>query len=127
MGAFRKSCERIGLTTEADEVDWILHQSKCAILFYDRDQVVGPSAIGVQRFSGKLQSVPGQTKRLISYHKLLTQMRVRGGNSYIDFVNEILSGKAKEKREIDNYEFRLITDFRIKQVGIQRVKGRDQK
>jgi len=111
MGAFRKSCERIGLTTEADEVDWILHQSKCAILFYDRDQVVGPSGIGVQRFSGKLQSVPGQTKRLISYHKLLTQMRVRGGNSYIDFVNEILSGKAKEKREIDNYEFRLITDF----------------
>ena len=127
MGAFRKSCERIGLTTEADEVDWILHQSKCAILFYDRDQVVGPSGIDVHRFSSKLQSVPGQTKRLISYHKLLTQMRVRGGNSYIDFVNEILSGKAKEKREIDNYEFRLITDFRIKQVGIQRVKGRDQK
>ena len=111
MGAFRKNCERISLTTEADEVDWILHQSKCAILFYDRDQVVGPSGIDVQRFSGKLQSVPGQTKRLISYHKLLTQMRVRGGNSYIDFVNEILSGKAKVKREIDNYEFRLITDF----------------
>ena len=34
-GAFKASCERIGLTTESDELDWILHQCKCSVLFYD--------------------------------------------------------------------------------------------
>lgn len=111
MGAFRQNCERIGLTTESDELDWVLKQSKCAILFYDRDQVVGPSGIDVERFKRKMDLQPGQANRLVSYHQLLTQMRVRGGNSYIDFVREILEGKADVKRRIDNYEFRLITDF----------------
>lgn len=33
MGAFKASCKRIGLTTESDELDWILHQCKCPVLF----------------------------------------------------------------------------------------------
>lgn len=109
MGAFKNSCERIGLTTEADELDWILHQSDCAILFYDREQVVGPSGINVERFEDKL--FRDQTSRLTTYYKLLTQMRVKGGNGYIDFVNKLLSGKATEKAAIPNYEFKVITDF----------------
>ena len=45
MGAFKASCKRIGLTTESDELDWILHQCKCPVLFYDEMQIVGPSGI----------------------------------------------------------------------------------
>jgi len=37
-------------TTEADELDWILMQSKQAVLFYDSMQVVGPSGIDFERF-----------------------------------------------------------------------------
>ena len=111
MGAFRENCERLGLTTEYDELDWVLHQSRCAVLFYDQDQVVGPSGIDVQRFYRKMKPQPGQEERLVQYYQLLTQMRVRGGNSYIDYVNEILSGKAETKRVIENYEFKLMTDF----------------
>ena len=109
MGAFKNSCERIGLTTEADELDWILYQSDCAILFYDREQVVGPSGINVERFEDKL--FRDQTSRLTSYYKLLTQMRVKGGNGYIDFVSRLLSGKATEKAAFPDYEFKVITDF----------------
>ena len=43
MGSFKKNCEKLGLTTEADELDWIIKQSDCTILFYDAMQVVGPS------------------------------------------------------------------------------------
>lgn len=110
MGAFKNTCERLGMTTEADELDWILHQSKCTVLFYDRDQVVGPSGIDVHRLQDKIRRM-NQERRLVSYYELLTQMRVRGGNSYIDFVKEILSGKAKEKKTFDQYEFQVITGF----------------
>ena len=112
MGAFKQSCERIGLTTEADELDWILQQCNCAILFYDQDQVVGPSGIDAQRFNEKLEVLTAQQKRLITYYELLTQMRVRGGNGYIDFIHEILSGKAGTKRSFDHYEFKVISSFR---------------
>ena len=39
----RKIVKKLGLTTEADELDWIIKQSDCTILFYDAMQVVGPS------------------------------------------------------------------------------------
>ncbi len=40
MGTFKANFEKLGLTTEADELDWILMQSKQAVLFYDSMQVV---------------------------------------------------------------------------------------
>mgnify|MGYP000470691828 CR=1 FL=1 len=55
MGAFKASCKRIGLTTESDELDWILHQCKCPVLFYDEMQIVGPSGIDVKRFGSKMK------------------------------------------------------------------------
>ena len=112
MGAFKKSCERLGLTTEADELDWILKQSDCTIMFYDEDQVVGPSGIDIERFERKMTFLEAQKRRLTTYYSLTSQMRVKGGNGYIDFVNEILSGKASVKKNFDNYVFKVITDFR---------------
>lgn len=110
MGAFKTSCERIGLTTDSDELDWILHQCKCPILFYDELQVVGPSGIDVKRFHGKMETE--RSKRMITYHNLLTQMRVVGGNDYIEYVRELLSGSVKEKKTFMNYELKLMTDFK---------------
>lgn len=110
MGAFKKNCEKIGLTIESDELDWILHQCKCPVLFYDEMQVVGPSGIDVRRFHKKMEIE--QAKRMISYYNLLTQMRVNGGNDYIAYVKNILSGNVREKKTFDKYEFKLMTDFK---------------
>ena len=110
MGAFKKNCEKIGLTIESDELDWILHQCKCPVLFYDEMQVVGPSGIDVSRFHKKMEIE--QAKRMITYYNLFTQMRVNGGNDYIEYVKNILSGTVREKKNFENYEFRLMTDFK---------------
>lgn len=112
MGPFKKSCERIGLTTEADELDWVFNQCECAILFYDQDQVVGPSGIDIERFGNKIEFQERQKKRYTSYYSLISQMRVKGGNDYIDFVNAIFSGKATEKKLFSNYEFKVIRSFK---------------
>ena len=128
MGAFKKSCDRIGLTTKNDELDWILHQCKCPILFYDEMQVVGPSGIDANRFREKMALE--QQKRGITYHNLLTQMRVQGGNDYIEYVKELLSGKVIEKKTFENYEFKLVKNFenfndlmyqKDKEVGLVRM------
>ena len=56
MGPFKRNCEKLGLTTESDELDWILKQSECVVLFYDAMQVVGPSGIDFERFDRKMES-----------------------------------------------------------------------
>lgn len=110
MGAFKASCERIGLTKENDELDWILHQCKCPVLFYDEMQVVGPSGIDVTRFHQKMKME--QAKRIMTYYNLLTQIRVKGGNDYIAYVKGILLGNIREKKTFLEYEIKLMTDLK---------------
>ena len=69
MGTFKQNCEKLGLTTEADELDWILKQADSTVLFYDPMQVVGPSGISFDRFDKKM--VEAFNDRIISYYTLL--------------------------------------------------------
>ncbi len=109
MGTFKKNCEQLGLTTDADELDWIIKQSDCTVMFYDCEQVVGPSGINVERFDNKMDS--SFPKSLISYYTLFTQMRVQGGNDYIEFVKQILYARCNQKFYSDKYELKLYLDF----------------
>ena len=95
MGTFKKNCESLGLTTDSDELDWILKQCDCTVLFYDSMQVVGPSGIDFERFDKKMED--HLKNRMIAYYTLMTQMRVQGGNAYIDFVKDILDGECNKK------------------------------
>lgn len=109
MGTFKTNCEKLGLTTESDELDWILKQSDCVIMFYDSMQVVGPSGIDFERFDRKMEA--SFKRRTIAYFTLMTQMRVQGGNDYIDFVKSLFSGSACSKYKSDKYGFKLYRDF----------------
>lgn len=109
-GPFKKNCEKLGLTTESDELDWVLKQCDCAVLFYDNMQVVGPSGIDFDRFNKKLERSINATR--VAYFTLLTQMRVQGGNDYIEFVKNMLAGTCSYKYSSDKYTLRMCTDFR---------------
>ena len=76
---------------------------------YDEMQVVGPPGIDIKRFRNKMKAE--QEKRAITYHKLLTQMRVQGGNDYIAYVKDILSAEVKDRKTFANYELKLIHNF----------------
>lgn len=108
-GPFKRNCEKLGLTTDADELDWIIIQAKCVVLFYDSMQVVGPSGINFERFDKKMEDA--FANRMIAYYTLSTQMRVRGGNDYIDFVKSILDGKCIGEISSETYDLRLYTSF----------------
>jgi len=109
MGTFKDNCERLGLTTDSDELDWILMQSDITVMFYDGMQVVGPSGIDVERFEKKISDP--MKKRVTAYFNLLTQMRVQGGNDYIDFVRNALDGKLADSYSSDNYDLKIYSDF----------------
>ena len=111
MGSFKKNCEKLGLTTEADELDWIIKQSDCTILFYDAMQVVGPSGIDYQRFDQKMQN--SLEKRMTSYFTLLTQMRVQGGSAYIEFVKSIFGESCTENINQINMILKYILIFKF--------------
>ncbi len=110
MGTFRKNCEKLGFSTDADELDWILKQSKFTVLFYDSMQVVGPSGIDIERFDRKIDE-QALSKRVIGYLTLATQMRVLGGNDYIDFITSMLKGKCIKKYSSEKYDLKLYNDF----------------
>lgn len=110
MGPFRKNCEKLGLTTESDELDWILKQSDYTVLFYDSMQVVGPSCIEYERFDKKMEDA--FNRRMIAYYTLITQMRVQGGNDYIEFVRNLLNGTCDHLYSSENYELKLYSDFK---------------
>lgn len=110
-GSFKASCERIGMSTDSDELDWILKQCGCPVLFYDRQQVVGPSGIDVVRFEKKMQD--DLLNRMTRYFTLNTQMRVKGGNDYIDYINNIINQRNPKRIKFEQYEFKLVNDFRV--------------
>ena len=85
MGAFKKNNQKLGLGNEGNELDWILANSKNQIFFYDSAQTIKPSDIDENHFSALLNN--GCTIQL----QLSSQMRAKGGNDYIQFVDNLLS------------------------------------
>lgn len=86
-GAFKKNNRKLGLDDTGNELDWIIANSKNQIFFYDSAQSIKPSDIDEEKFK-RLLNDPNTLKL-----ELESQMRVRGGNNYIKFVDELLHVK----------------------------------
>jgi len=101
--------KNLGLSEDATELDWILKQVSCPILFFDQNQVVGPSGISKEMLQKKINK--SCENRMVTYYTLKTQMRVRGGNNYIEYVQNLLNNRAVEKLTFGDYEFKLVNSF----------------
>ncbi|MCE2786814.1 MAG: DUF2075 domain-containing protein [Sphingobacteriales bacterium] len=107
MGAFKKNNQKLGLDDSGTELDWIIANSKNQLFFYDSAQSVKPSDVDSEKFN-KLVSDKNSLRL-----ELKSQMRVKGGNNYIQFVDELLNinrlGKTKYQEE--NYELLVFDNF----------------
>lgn len=90
-GVFKENNQKLGLDDAGTELDWILANSKNQIFFYDEAQSVKPSDINQDRFLELLND--NSTLKL----QLASQMRVKGGNDYISFVDELLHIRRNNK------------------------------
>lgn len=92
---------------EGTELDWVLKQSKNQIFFYDEGQSIKPTDIDVQRF----KNLKKKHKKNV---KLVSQLRVKGGMDYINFVDNLLHCRLQKgdvKFESDTYELKLFDDL----------------
>lgn len=88
---FKGGNERLGFDNTGDELDWILANSHCQILFYDDKQSTSPSDITRKRFEQRLED---DKKRGIRPVKLNEQMRIKAGSSYVPYIYDVLHQRA---------------------------------
>ncbi len=102
LGAFKKNNQKLGLGDDGNELDWIIANSKNQIFFYDAAQSVKPSDISENHFDKLLND--SDTLNL----ELKSQMRVKGGNDYISFVDQLLHVRRKEVEHFKIKDYELL-------------------
>lgn len=106
-GAFKNNNQRLGLDNNGTELDWLIANSKNQIFFYDSAQSVKPSDVNQSDFDKLLNSI--NTLKL----ELKSQMRVSGGNNYIQFIDDVLNvaNNSSEKYHSEQYELLVFDSF----------------
>lgn len=89
------------------QLDWILAQSTHQILLLDEAQAIRPLDLPAAVVRGLID----EAQRSKRSYPLRSQMRVQGGNDYIDHVREMLGGGGPAVRDFGEYEFRLFDDL----------------
>ena len=103
-GSFDAANRLLGFDIDqGTELDWILKQSKNQIFFYDEGQSIKPTDINKERYIA-LKKTHKKNVELIS------QLRVKGGTDYINFVDNLLHCRLQvvdDKFESDKYELKM--------------------
>jgi len=128
FGAFDKINAKLNLDKFlGNELDWVGLQSSKAILFYDEAQSIKPSDVLKVSFD----NVKARKDTKIEY--LQSQFRVKGGNSYVKYVDDLLKcnlGKSQQIYKAKNYDFTLFDNIdsfineiklRNEEVGLARM------
>jgi DUF2075 family protein/DNA replication protein DnaC len=101
---FDKTNKHFGLDNNGNELDWIIKSSDNQLFFYDEKQSIRPTDIEKIEFEKVRQSS--------SIIKLKSQMRVQGGEDYIEFVDKLLIASSDLKLwQSTNYELKLFTSM----------------
>ncbi len=101
---FDKTNKHFGLDENGNELDWIMMSSDNQLFFYDEKQSIRPTDVEKEKFE--------RIKSSSSIIKLKSQMRVQGGEDYIEFVDKLLTNCDNIKPwESSNYELKLFTSM----------------
>lgn len=99
---------------EGNQLDWIKLSAKHIILCYDKNQSVRPSDI-----------LPHKIEELeVEKHIIQSQMRVLGGQDYIEYMHNILHKSQKEIKQFSKYSVFLFEDIREM---YEKIKEQDKK
>jgi DUF2075 family protein len=88
------------------QLDWIQAKSKHQLLLIDKAQSVKPGDLP-KAITSELVDNADRNEVLF---RLSSQMRVEGGNDYIDHVGAVLGGVATVTKSFGGYDFRIFDD-----------------
>ena len=94
----------LGLPLDSTELDWLqLKAKKMLILFYDNNQSVKESDVKKEDFDKILKDCK-------NIFNLRTQLRVKGGNEYIEFVHSLFKDNPLKYKLTDGYDLKVFDD-----------------
>lgn len=95
--AFYNTCDGLGLPHSCNQVDWVLDRCDKCYLFYDPKQQIRSSGLSRAELDERLNALTANGI-LTDEFNLSTQMRVHGGDEYLDFAYDILTNKEHMHR-----------------------------
>lgn len=109
--AYDKVCDSLGLSHDATQLDWInTNERPLTVIFYDSKQRVKNSDMLDESFDSFISDA-----EIIN---LSTQLRIQGGNEYIDFINKFLNN-GKVIYESDKYDLFVFDDYGEMEVALK--------
>ncbi len=102
-GAYDAVCDSLGLPHNSTQLDWISKKKRpITVIFYDPKQRVKTTDMLDDSFKSFLNEAEVIT--------LGTQLRIQGGNEYIEFINSLLNNKHVTY-ESDKYDLFVFDDY----------------
>ena len=89
------------------QLDWIETKSTHQLLLLDPEQSVKPGDLPLGITTEIINAAKSESKLF----KLVSQMRIKGGNDYLDFVNELFAETPVPKKDFNGYDLRFYDDF----------------
>lgn len=88
------------------QLDWIRARSRHQLLLVDGEQSVRPHDLSPPVLTAEIR----RAKETHRHYRLTTQMRVRAGADYVDFVRALLRGERVEWPNLGEYDLRFFDD-----------------
>lgn len=102
-GAYDAVCDSLGLSHDATQLDWIMARKRpLTVIFYDAKQRVKNTDMLEDSFNNFINGA--------EVINLSTQLRIQGGNEYIQFINDLLNNK-KVTYESNKYDLFVFDDY----------------
>lgn len=89
------------------QLDWIKKRSKHQLLLIDGEQTVRPHDLSPATLSGEVSAA----KNAHRHYALTTQMRVRAGVDYVEFMRAMLRGEEPARPDLGDYELRIFDNL----------------
>lgn len=92
---------------DVTQLDWIKANSKAQVLMLDTEQAIKPADLPVEKTKELIQAARSNDQLF----RLTSQMRVAGGNGYLEFVKALFTDNPLPATSFSNYDFRVFDDF----------------
>lgn len=89
--------------TSYTQLDWIRAKSRYQLFLVDQEQTVRPGDLSAET----LEDLVTRAQKDQHFFELTSQMRVAGGQDYMDTVADVLAGRRPRRQTFDEYEFRV--------------------
>ena len=93
--------------SDLTQLDWIRAQSRHQLYLIDSAQSIKPADVPKKVLDGLIEQASSEA----SFFHLASQMRVQGGNDYLEFVGRVMEGTQHSRMTFGDYDLRFFDDI----------------